>query len=112
PLKSTDELAGKLDGAAIAEPEALARRIKDRIRRNVGEQITCSIGFAANRLLAKIACKLDKPNGVTIWHPKAMPTPLLPLPLDTVPGIGHRMEERLRQAGITTMDALWRTQPK
>lgn len=64
-VKSIDELACKLDKAAIADPAGLAKRIKDRIRKNVGDQITCSIGFAANRLLAKIACKVDKPNGVT-----------------------------------------------
>ncbi|MBX7198505.1 MAG: hypothetical protein K1X51_03940 [Rhodospirillaceae bacterium] len=111
-VKSIDELCCILDTRAIAAPEALALRIKDRLRRNVGDQITCSIGFAANRLLAKIACKIDKPNGTTIWHPKDMPQPLLPLPLETIPGVGRRMEERLRAAGITSMDALWKTQPK
>ena len=39
---------------------------KKRIAKNIGVYITCSIGFAANRLLAKIVCKVDKPNGVTI----------------------------------------------
>ena len=48
-------------------------------------------GFAANRLLAKIACKVNKPDGVTIWHPSAMPTPLLAMPLSAIPGVGGRM---------------------
>lgn len=111
-VKSIDELSCVLDKSAIGQPEALARRIKNRLHHNVGDQITCSIGFAANRMLAKIACKIDKPNGVTIWHPRDMPGPLLPVPLEDVPGIGKRMEERLARAGITTMDALWNTQPK
>ncbi|MHB1207671.1 MAG: Y-family DNA polymerase [Rhodospirillaceae bacterium] len=111
-VKSIDELSCILDTATIAEPEALAARIKERIRRNVGDQITCSIGFAANRLLAKIACKIDKPNGVTIWHPADMPAPLLPLALDVIPGIGPRMQARLQAAGIVTMDELWKSQPK
>jgi DNA polymerase-4 len=101
-----------LDRAAIAEPKALAARIKRRVAKNIGEHITCSIGFAANRLLAKVACKIDKPNGVTIWRPEIMPGPLLPLPLSTIPGVGTRMERRLKSAGITTMRALWDTQPK
>ena len=67
-VKSIDELACKLDKAAIADPETLAQRIKERIRTNIGDQITCSIGFAANRLLAKIACKIGKPNGVTLCN--------------------------------------------
>src|SRR5258708_1727479 len=111
-VKSIDELACRLDKANIADPEGLARRIKDRIRHNIGNQITCSIGFAANRLLAKIACKIDKPNGVTIWRPKDLPEPLFALPLDTIPGVGSRMEKRLNSAGIETMRELWNTQPK
>ena len=111
-VKSIDELVCKLDKATIADPAGLAARIKDRIRRNIGDQITCSIGFAANRLLAKIACKLDKPNGVTIWRPADMPEPLFALPLDTIPGIGNRMEHRLNRAGIWTIRDLWHSQPK
>ena len=111
-VKSIDELACKLDRQNIEAPDELAQRIKTRIRRNIGEQITCSIGFAANRLLAKIACKVDKPNGVTIWRPELMPGPLLALPLEDIPGVGKRMELRLAQAGIHTIEELWNSQPK
>jgi len=111
-VKSIDELACKLDRATIAAPSALAQRIKNRIRHNIGEYITCSIRFAANRLLAKIACKVDKPNGVTIWNPVDMPTPLFALPLEDIPGVGKRMEERLGRARITTIADLWKSQPK
>ncbi|MSP93710.1 MAG: type VI secretion protein ImpB [Alphaproteobacteria bacterium] len=111
-VKSIDELACALDRTSIAAPQDLASRIKRRISQNIGSQITCSIGFAANRLLAKIACKIDKPNGVTIWAPDHMPELLLPLPLETIPGVGKRMEQRLNSAGITTMRDLWHTQPK
>jgi DNA polymerase-4 len=111
-VKSIDELTCKLDPSGIADPESLAARIKRRIRRNIGEQITCSIGFAANRLLAKIACKIDKPNGVTIWRPEQMPEPLFALPLSAIPGVGKRMEPRLNEAAITTTSDLWNSQPK
>jgi DNA polymerase-4 len=111
-VKSIDELTCKLDPAGIADPVALAARIKKRIRQNIGDYITCSIGFAANRLLAKIACKVDKPNGVTIWHPEQMPEPLFVLPLKDIPGIGKRMEPRLNEAAITTTRDLWHSQPK
>ena len=111
-VKSIDELVCKLDKHTIAAPVALADRIKNRIRRNVGDQITCSIGFAANRLLAKIACKVDKPNGVTIWEPSAMPAPLLARPLNDIPGVGSRMEQRLARANIRTTADIWNSQPK
>ena len=111
-VKSIDELVYKLDKHTIAAPKVLADRIKSRIRRNVGDQITCSIGFAANRLLAKIACKVDKPNGVTIWEPSAMPAPLLSRPLSDIPGVGNRMEQRLARANIRTTADIWNSQPK
>jgi DNA polymerase-4 len=111
-VKSIDELACKLDLIAIADPRALASRIKERLRKNVGEHITCSIGFGANRLLAKIACKIDKPNGVTIWRPEDMPEPLFRLPLSDIPGVGSRMERRLNLAGISTIRDLYNAQPK
>ena len=90
-VKSIDELTCTLDTAAIADPRGLAARIKGRIRQNIGEQITCSIGFAANRLLAKIACKVDKPNGVTIWPPETMPEPLFVLAARN--DAGHRLAD-------------------
>lgn len=111
-VKSIDELTCRLDQAAIADPLGLAKRIKDRIRRNVGSQITCSIGFAANRLLAKIACKVDKPDGVTIWRPEDIPEPLFALKLSDIPGVGKRMETRLFLAGIYSVRDLWNAQPK
>jgi len=111
-VKSIDELSCKLDRATTIDPRGLAKRIKDRIRKNIGDQITCSMGFAANRLLAKIACKVDKPNGITIWHPKDMPEPLFALPLSDIPGVGSRMEQRLDLANIHTIRDLYHTQPK
>jgi len=111
-IKSIDELTCRLDRHDSAHPCDLAQRIKKRLCQNIGDQITCSIGFAANRMLAKIACKIDKPNGVTIWAPDAMPVPLLPLPLSEIPGVGARMERRLGRANIWSIKDLWATQPK
>lgn len=110
-VKSIDEMAAKLDGRAAADPHGVAASIKARLREGIGTCITCSIGFAANRLLAKVACKIDKPDGVTVWHPSAMPGPLLNLPLSDIPGIGSRIEARLERAGITTMPELLSKQP-
>ncbi|HEY8191789.1 MAG TPA: helix-hairpin-helix domain-containing protein [Alphaproteobacteria bacterium] len=111
-VKSIDELSCKLDERDIADPLGLAKRIKDRIRKNIGDQITCSIGFAANRMLAKIACKMDKPNGVTVWRPEDMPEPLFAVTFEQIPGVGNRMAARLNEAGIHTVRDLYNAQPK
>ncbi len=111
-VKSIDELTCRLESADRLDPHGLARRIKARIRDNIGPYITCSIGFAANRHLAKMAGKMDKPDGVTVWRPQDMPGPLLGIALHDVPGIGKRMGYRLQDAGIFTMADLWKSQPK
>jgi len=111
-VKSIDELTCRLEPADRSAPDALAGRIKIRLRDNIGPYITCTIGFAANRQLAKMAGKVNKPDGVTIWHPEDMPAPLFKVPLQGVPGIGKRMIGRLYDAGIFTMPDLWKTQPK
>ena len=110
--KSIEELTCRLDRNDIADPYSLTVRIKEAIRNNVGEYISCSIGYAANRHLAKIACKMDKPNGHTVWHPQSNRDRLSDLPFDDIAGIGPRMQMRLWQAGITDMEALMTTSPK
>jgi DNA polymerase-4 len=111
-VKSIDELCCTLDKGASDDPQSLAARIKKRLRENIGEHITCSIGFAANRLLAKIACKVSKPDGVTVWHPKDMPEPLFARSLEDIPGVGKRIRLRLYDAGICSAKDLYSAQPK
>lgn len=118
-VKSIDELTCRVAPSDRDAPLALARRIKDRLAANIGPCLTCSIGFAANRQLAKMACKAGKRpapdrygDGAMVWRPEDMPGPLLPLPLTDIPGVGLRLEHKLRQAGITSMVDLLATQPK
>jgi DNA polymerase-4 len=111
-VKSIDELTCKLDERAIANPEGLAAAIKTNLAESVGRFITCSVGFAANRQLAKIAGKQNKPDGVTVWHPHVMPTPLLRVPLESIPGVGQRMKRKLVGLGIADTPRLYAMQPK
>ena len=111
-VKSIDELSCRLDSRGIADPLGLAKKIKDNLAASVGSIVTCSIGFAANRQLAKIACKQDKPNGVTVWQPHLLPGPLLSIPFDDIPGIGSRMALKLAGLGIVDMHGLYRVEPK
>ena len=111
-VKSIDELTCRLDDGQRHDPHGLARQLKQTIAANVGPFITCSIGFAANRQLAKMACKVSKPDGVAVWQPYDMPAPLFLLPLSDIPGVGSRMQERLSRANILTMEDLYSTAPK
>lgn len=111
-VKSIDELYCSLIGTECDDPYGLAARIKDRIAQNVGSYITCSIGFAQNPLLAKMACKMDKPDGVTIWGPDKRHEALAELPLDDIPGVGSRMLKPLHKARIHTMADLLAIRPK
>ena len=111
-VKSIDELTCRLTGRQTTQPEAIGRAIKERLRAHIGPCLTASIGFAANRQLAKMACKLNKPDGLTIWHPRDMPGPLLEQPLEDVPGIGKRMMRRLMRAGVFSLEQLWHLDPK
>lgn len=119
-VKSIDELTCRVSLKEQADPEGLGQRIKQRLRDNIGPYITCSIGFAANRQLAKMAVKAGKwsadrrtyGDGLTVWHPRDMPTPMLGITLADIPGVGRRMERKLLFAGINSMEALLATQPK
>ena len=111
-VKSIDELTCKLDGRGIADPLGLAKDIKRNLGESIGPVITCYIGFAANRQLAKIAGKQDKPNGVTIWHPHMMLGPLLQVPLDDILGVGQRMRCKLAGFNIVDTPGLLALQPK
>lgn len=119
-VKSIDELTCRLDDDDRRDPAALARRIKDRIRSEVGAWITCSMGMAANRQLAKMACKVGKwapdrsryGDGLAIWPPSEMPAPILSIPLADVPGVGRRMSVRLAMAGIVDMADLLAAPPR
>ena len=111
-VKSIDELTCKLDVKQGNDPEELSFKIKDRIASHVGRHITCSIGFAPNRHLAKIAGKQNKPDGTTIWWPDQVPEVLYPLPFEDIPGIGGRMERRLNGLGICNMQQLLAVPPK
>jgi DNA polymerase-4 len=73
--------------------------------------LTCSIGFAANRHLAKIASDTKKPDGLTIWYPEDVPAQLARLKLDDIPGIGRSMVKRLAAARVGDVPACSRCNP-
>jgi len=118
-IKSIDELTCRLEPAMRDTPHMVARSLKAALQDNVGQTITCSIGIAANRHLAKMACKAGKKNdgrsygnGLAIWKPEDLPGPLLKIPLEDIPGVGKRMKWRLLKANIVNTEMLLRLEPK
>jgi DNA polymerase-4 len=89
----------------------LALKVKRALREQVGECLTCSIGLAPNVFLGKVGSDLQKPDGLVVITHDNLPGVLLGLELQDTYGIGKRMEERLRRAGIGTVAELWAASP-
>lgn len=105
-VRSIDEMACRLAGGE-RKPEAaagIARKIKTEIRELAGDYMRCSIGVGPNVMLAKVAGDMQKPNGLTILADSAMPTVLHRLKLTDFPGVGPRMERRLKLYGIFSVE--------
>ncbi len=102
---SIDEIACELTGTQQTAEKAtlMAIEIKKVIASDVGEFMKCSIGIAPNFLVAKIACDMQKPDGLTIIEDHELPHRLFTLKLQDIPGIGRRMDERLKEQNIHTM---------
>lgn len=83
---------------------ALAQDIKNNVRRATG--LSCSIGLAPNKLLAKIGSDLDKPDGLTLLTPADVPVRLWPLPVRRINGIGPKAGARLDALGVHTIGEL------
>ena len=101
---SVDEMVCRLMGDHLQLDRAIevGWRIKRAIRDRAGEWMRCSVGIAPNRLLAKVAADMQKPDGLTVIRREDLPDRLADLKLTDFPGIGPRMEERLNLAGVTT----------
>lgn len=99
---SIDEATIDITGTqAIHGPEdSLARRLKAAIME--ATSLTCSIGIAPNKFLAKIASDMNKPDGLTIIHPDEVPAFLQALSLRKIPGIGEKTMEVFKDLGVTT----------
>jgi DNA polymerase-4 len=106
---SIDEWAIQLWGEEQKTDRALAlgRQIKNQLLKDFGPCLTCSIGIAATRLLAKIASDLHKPNGLTALSVDELPDRLDSFLLDDLCGIGHGMVARLEAQGIHSVRDLW-----
>ncbi len=84
--------------------EELMRRIKEEVRKKEG--LTASVGIGPNKLVAKIASDLQKPDGMTVVREKQVQRLLDMLPVRKLPGVGPKTEARLNEIGAQTIREL------
>ncbi len=89
------------------EAEEIARKIKQAIKRK--ENLTCSIGIAPNKTIAKMASAKMKPDGLTIVTPEHAKKFLEPLSVEKIPGVGKKTGRELKKLGIKTISELAKT---
>jgi DNA polymerase-4 len=92
----------------FGSPEKIALAIKHRILEQTS--LTASVGVAENKLVAKIASDLDKPDGLAVVLTADCRKTLDPLPVAVIPGIGRETQKRLDEIQVTTIRDL-RTAP-
>lgn len=108
-VESIDELAIRLMGKE-RQPDAaldLGRRVKHAVRNAVGEYLSCSVGLAPTRLLAKVACELNKPDGLRLLEQRDLPGAIEHLAVTDLPGINTGVRARLHRQGICTTAELY-----
>src|SRR5688572_6062460 len=86
------------------ETLALAQQIKENVRCATG--LSCSIGISCNKLLAKLASELQKPDGLTVLTHTDLAARIWPLPARRINGVGPRASTRLEALGIRTIGEL------
>jgi DNA polymerase IV len=98
-----------LDLSDSPMPKAECRRIKHEIKHEMG--LVCSVGLAPNKLLAKIASDLDKPDGFRVLRPEEMLEAVGDRPAGLIPGVGPKTAERLAAMRISTVAELAKADP-
>ncbi len=88
---------------------AIASQLKEAVLLATG--LTCSIGVAPNKLLAKICSDLNKPNGITLLVASQIETQIWPLPVKRINGVGPKANEKLASFGIETIGQLAQVPP-
>lgn len=84
----------------------IARKLREKIKETTG--ITCSVGVAPNKFLAKLASDMNKPDGMTVvpFEPEQIIRFLAPLPIKSMWGVGPKTQAVLKKNGIRTFENL------
>jgi len=103
---SVDEAFVDITGSVwiYGSEENLARTLKATIRQELG--VTATIGIAPNKIMAKMASDLNKPDGFTLIRPEEIATKIYPLPVSAMWGVGKQTQTALEKLGILTIGQL------
>ena len=103
---SIDEAFLDVSGSTqlFGSPTDIAKEIRRLVKAET--QLTCSVGVAPNKFLAKLASDLDKPDGLTVIDPDRIQETLDPLPVTRLWGVGPSAEQSLGRMGIRTIKDL------
>jgi DNA polymerase-4 len=103
---SIDEAYLDLTGTAKLHgpPKDAGQKIKAKVLAEAG--IRCTVGIGPNRLIAKLASNRAKPDGLLVVEPREVESFLTPLDVAALPGVGGRVEERLKARGVRTVGDL------
>ncbi len=82
----------------------LVQQMKEEVKQLVG--VTFSVGIAPNKLVAKIASNMHKPDGLTVVRPEEVEKFLLPLTVDSLLGVGKKTTQKMEALGIKTVSDL------
>lgn len=105
---SVDEICCELTGSQkqLATAQALVAKLKNVLREKLGACLTVSVGLGPNVLLSKMAADMKKPDGLTWIQKEELPHKLYSLQPKDIPGVGYKMDFRLKLQGIHTMEQL------
>ncbi|TVY08264.1 DNA polymerase IV [Paenibacillus cremeus] len=108
---SIDECYVDITGSKVfGTPLEIAHRIQERIREEL--HLPCSIGVAPNKLLAKMASDMKKPNGISVLRKRDVSEILWPKPCAELFGIGKKTAEKLKRLQIHTLGQLAKADEK
>jgi DNA polymerase-4 len=108
---SLDEAFLDVSGATrlFGQPEAIAAKVRRDVQQEVG--VSCSVGVAPSKLLAKLASEAAKPDGLMVVPADGVRPFLDPLPVRALWGVGEKTGETLSRLGVRTVGDLARTPP-
>jgi DNA polymerase IV (archaeal DinB-like DNA polymerase) len=95
---------------SYSEAEALVAKMKAEVKQQVG--VSFSVGIAPNKLIAKVASDMRKPDGVTLVKPEQVKDFLSPLPVDCLLGVGKKTVAKMAEMGIKTINELAHYDPQ
>jgi len=101
---SVDEIFLDVSFLSFSKAVATAKRLHDSIAKEL--RLTCSIGLGPNKLVAKMASELNKPNGLAVVMSEDWPETFYPMPVKELVGVGSRMQKHFKMTGVTTIGQL------